>query len=122
MSRLNIDPNQGGYLSQNFESQFKTLVGTSYHIKQTGHQLGKPWIQGIRNCKKFFLPNRTHVTKFTITWPNHWLLDCYVRALINRSQGHLKRAIFLNSLTILSTSTFLQACMKIWARFEFLNI
>ena len=53
LKQLNIDPKQGCYLSQNFESQFKSLVGTSYHMKQACHQLGKQWIRGIRACEKF---------------------------------------------------------------------
>jgi hypothetical protein len=61
LKQLNIDPKQGCYLSQNFESQFKSLVGTSYHIKQPCKQLGKQWVHGIRACEKFFLPNRTDV-------------------------------------------------------------
>jgi hypothetical protein len=30
------------------ESQFKSLVGTSYHIKQACEQRGKQWVHGIR--------------------------------------------------------------------------
>jgi hypothetical protein len=55
LQQLNIDPKQGYYLSQNFESEFKSLVGTSYHIKQACEKLRKQWVQGIRACKKFFL-------------------------------------------------------------------
>jgi hypothetical protein len=33
LQQLNIDPKHWCYLSKNFESQFKSLVGTSYHIK-----------------------------------------------------------------------------------------
>jgi hypothetical protein len=54
LQQLNIDPKQGCYLSKNFESQFKSLVGTSYHIKQACEQLGKQWVHGIRACEKFF--------------------------------------------------------------------
>jgi hypothetical protein len=54
LQQLNIDPKQGCYLSQDFESQFKSLVGTSYHIKQACHQLGKQWVHGIRPGEKFF--------------------------------------------------------------------
>jgi hypothetical protein len=61
LKQLNIDPKQGCYLSQNFESQFKSLVDTSYHIKQACNQLGKQWVHGIRACEKFFLPNRTDI-------------------------------------------------------------
>jgi hypothetical protein len=57
LQQLNIDPKQGCYLSKNFESQFKSLVGTSYHIKQACEQLGKQWVHGIRACEKFFQPN-----------------------------------------------------------------
>jgi hypothetical protein len=41
LQQLNIDPKHGCYLSKNFESQFKSLVGTSYHKKQACEQLGK---------------------------------------------------------------------------------
>jgi hypothetical protein len=54
LQQLSIDPKQGCYLSQNFESQFKSLVGTSYHKKQFCHQLGKQWVHGIRASEKFF--------------------------------------------------------------------
>jgi REP element-mobilizing transposase RayT len=54
LQQLNIDPKHWCYLSQNFESQFKSLVGTPYHIKQACEQLGKQWAQGIRACEKFF--------------------------------------------------------------------
>jgi hypothetical protein len=52
--QLNIEPKHWCYLSKNFESQFKSLVGTSYHIKQACEQLGKQWVHGIRACEKFF--------------------------------------------------------------------
>jgi hypothetical protein len=55
IKQLNIDPKQGCYLSQNFASQFKSLVSTSYHIKQACEKLGKQWVHGIRTCEKFFL-------------------------------------------------------------------
>jgi REP element-mobilizing transposase RayT len=54
LQQLNIDPKHWCYLSKNFESQFKSLVGTSYHIKQACEQLGKQWVHGIRACEKFF--------------------------------------------------------------------
>ncbi len=41
LEQLNIDLKHWCYLSQNFESQFKSLAGTSYHIKKTCEQLGK---------------------------------------------------------------------------------
>jgi hypothetical protein len=54
LKQLNIGPKHWCYLSQNFESQFKSLVGMSYHIKQACEQLGKQWVHGIRACEKFF--------------------------------------------------------------------
>jgi hypothetical protein len=55
LQQLNIDPKHWCYLSQNFKSQFKSLIGTSYHIKQACEQLGKQWVDGIRACENFFL-------------------------------------------------------------------
>jgi hypothetical protein len=40
LQQLNIDPKHWCYLSQNFERQFKSLVGTSYQIKQACEQYG----------------------------------------------------------------------------------
>jgi hypothetical protein len=54
LQQLDIDPKHWCYLSRNLESQFKSLVGTSYHIKQACQQLGKQWVHGIRACEKFF--------------------------------------------------------------------
>jgi hypothetical protein len=54
LQQMNIDPKHWCYLSKNFESQLKSLVGTSYHIKQAFEQLGKQWVHGIRVCEKFF--------------------------------------------------------------------
>jgi hypothetical protein len=61
LQQLNIDPKHWCYLSQNFESQFKSLVGKSYHIKKSCEQFEKQWVHGIRACEKFFLLNSTHV-------------------------------------------------------------
>jgi hypothetical protein len=59
--QLNIDPKHWCYLSKNVESQFKSLVDTSYHIKQAGEQLGKQWVHGIRACESISRTNRTLV-------------------------------------------------------------
>jgi hypothetical protein len=67
LQQLNIDPKHWCYLSQNFESQFKSLVGTSYRIKQACEQLGRQWVHGIRACEKFFLLNSTDLKKFNNT-------------------------------------------------------
>ena len=54
LQQLNINPKHWCYLSQNFENQFKSLVGTSYHIKEACRQIGKQWVHGIRACEKYF--------------------------------------------------------------------
>jgi hypothetical protein len=56
LQQLNIDPKHWCYLSQNFASQFKSLVGTLYHIKQACEQLGKQWVHG--NQKRIILFKR----------------------------------------------------------------
>jgi hypothetical protein len=90
LKQLNIDPKHWCYLSQKFESEFKSLVGTSYHIKQACHQLGKQWVHGIRACEKFFLPNRTVIKQknSTIAWPNNWPTNFYVLGLVKRNKYH----------------------------------
>lgn len=40
LERLNIDANHWLYLTQNFESNFKQLVGTAFKIKQTAQNFG----------------------------------------------------------------------------------
>ncbi len=54
LEQLNIDPKHWCYLSQHFESQFKSLVGTSYNIKAACEQLGQKWAHGIRACRLTF--------------------------------------------------------------------
>lgn len=54
LEQLNIDPKHWCYLSQHFESQFKSLVGTSYNIKAACEQLGQKWAHGIRACRLAF--------------------------------------------------------------------
>ena len=54
LQRLNIDPKHFIYLSQNFESPFKSLVGNAYHVKQACNELGQQWVHGIRQCEKYF--------------------------------------------------------------------
>ena len=54
LEQLNIDPKEWCYLSQNFESQFKSLVGTAYHVKAACEKLGQQWVHGIRACRTAF--------------------------------------------------------------------
>jgi hypothetical protein len=54
LTRLNIDPKHWLYLSKDFESPFKSLVGSTYQIKQACEQMGKRWVHGIRRCSEVF--------------------------------------------------------------------
>lgn len=54
LTRLNIDPKHWIYLTQDFESPFKSLVGSAYRIKQACQQMGKRWVHGIRRCSEVF--------------------------------------------------------------------
>jgi len=48
LERLNIDPKHWLYLTQNFESQFKTLVGTAFQIKDAASKLGYQRTPGLK--------------------------------------------------------------------------
>ncbi len=52
--RLNIYPKHWTYLAKDFESPFKSLVGSVHNVKQACEQLGKCWVQGIRHCREYF--------------------------------------------------------------------
>jgi len=54
LEQLNIDPQHWCYLSQHFESQFKSLVGTAFNVKAACEQLGQRWVHGVRVCQKVF--------------------------------------------------------------------
>ena len=54
LEQLNIDPKHWCYLSQHFESQFKSLVGTAFNIKAACEHFGQKWSHGIRACEKAF--------------------------------------------------------------------
>jgi hypothetical protein len=48
LERLQIDPKHWLYLTQNFECQFKGLVGTAFQVKRAAAQLGYQRAPGIR--------------------------------------------------------------------------
>ena len=54
LSRLNIEEKNWLYLSQHFESPFKSLVGCACKVRQACDQLGKQWVQGVRRCSELF--------------------------------------------------------------------
>ena len=49
LERLKIEPKHWLYLTQDFESQFKTLVGTAFQIKDTASKFGIQRSPGINN-------------------------------------------------------------------------
>ncbi len=52
--RLNLDAKHWAYLAQDFESPFKSLVGTAYKIRQACKETGRCWAHGIRRCADVF--------------------------------------------------------------------
>ncbi|MCW8956737.1 MAG: transposase [Gammaproteobacteria bacterium] len=54
LTRLNIEPQYWVYLTQHFESRFKSLVGTAYKLRQTCKALGYQRTPGIKSCLKYF--------------------------------------------------------------------
>ncbi|WP_226661823.1 transposase [Microbulbifer aggregans] len=56
LDRLQIDPKQWTYLNKNFESRFKSLVGSGHTVRATCEQLGKRWVHGIRECERLLSP------------------------------------------------------------------
>ncbi|MBB3059778.1 transposase [Microbulbifer rhizosphaerae] len=56
LDRLQIDPQHWLYLNRNFESRFKTLVGSAHALRRACAQLGKCWAQGVRDCERYFSP------------------------------------------------------------------
>ncbi|MCX2781326.1 transposase, partial [Microbulbifer thermotolerans] len=56
LERLQIDPRHWLYLNRNFESRFKSLVGTAHSMRNACQQLGKRWAQGIHDCERYLSP------------------------------------------------------------------
>lgn len=59
LDRLQIDPQHWLYLNRNFESRFKSLVGSAHAIRETCRLLGKRWTHGIRDCEQLLSPPTT---------------------------------------------------------------
>ena len=55
LNRLNIEPEHWQYLTQNFESKLKGLVGSVHKIKQACKTLGYQRDYSSSWCKDYFL-------------------------------------------------------------------
>lgn len=54
LERLNIETKHWGYMTQNFESRFKGLVGSVFKLKQVCEQMGLQRTPGLAPCKECF--------------------------------------------------------------------
>ncbi|MCO1336925.1 hypothetical protein MO867_21595, partial [Microbulbifer sp. OS29] len=52
LERLGISPKHWHYLNRNFESRFKSLVGSVEAVRQVCTQLDKRWVHGISDCRR----------------------------------------------------------------------
>jgi len=55
LKRLNIDPENWMYLSINFESKFKGLMGSALHLKAVCKSLGYKRTPSLGHCEHFLL-------------------------------------------------------------------
>jgi REP element-mobilizing transposase RayT len=54
LNRLNMDANNWRYLTHNFKSPFKNLVGAAHNIRSACEALGICWVHGISQCERLF--------------------------------------------------------------------
>ena len=54
LARLNMEPKHWLYLTENFESRFKGLVGTAYQLKRVCEKLGYQRAPGLKSCQTYF--------------------------------------------------------------------
>ena len=56
LERLKIDHRHWLYLNKNFESRFKSLVGSAHSERATCEWFDKRWVHGIRDCERYLSP------------------------------------------------------------------
>ena len=56
LDRLQIDSRHWLYLNKNFESRFRSLVGSAHSVRAACEWLGKRWVHGIRDCERYLSP------------------------------------------------------------------
>lgn len=54
LQRLDLDSKQWSYLTQHFESQFKSLVGAVDTVRDACSLFGKQWVHGLSYCQALF--------------------------------------------------------------------
>jgi len=54
LQRLGIEAENWVYLAQNFESPFKSLVGTTLSMRRACTELGQSWVHGANQCERLF--------------------------------------------------------------------
>jgi len=54
LGRLHIDAKHWIYLTRDFESPFKSLVGCAHQVRHACEQLGKCWVHGLKRCAEVF--------------------------------------------------------------------
>ena len=54
LNRIGVDTKHWLYLTQNFESPFKGLVGSVFKLKQACEKLGYQRRPGIKHCETYF--------------------------------------------------------------------
>ena len=54
LERLNIDARHWGYMTQHFESRFKSLVGSVFKLKLACEQIGLQRTTGLAPCREYF--------------------------------------------------------------------
>jgi hypothetical protein len=54
LQRLQIDQRHWVYLSQNFESPFKGIVGAAHKVRRACELLDLKWSHGVKECERLF--------------------------------------------------------------------
>ncbi len=54
LERLGLDQKNWLYLSTQFESRFKSIVGAAHNVRQACERFGKRWVHGLQECEELF--------------------------------------------------------------------
>jgi REP element-mobilizing transposase RayT len=54
LARLGIEVDNWIYLTEHFESPFKSLVGTALSMRRACEALGQNWVHGVAQCERLF--------------------------------------------------------------------